>query len=259
MIVSGISRPELYVFTPTTARRNGAAIIIFPGGGYWVNALSHEGTDVARECAKWGLTAFVVKYRIPDSATMINPSLSPFQDAQQAMLRVRSEAKKYGIDPARIGIMGFSAGGHLAATLATRFDEPLLPGASATSLRPAFAALIYPVISADSSIAHHGSFDKLLGKSASPATLDSFSHEKNVNENTPPVFLIHANDDDVVPVQNSLRFYEAMLQHKRPVELHLYPSGGHGFGMNNPRATGKWMNELRTWLTDIKMISHHAK
>lgn len=248
-IVSKISIPTLTRFLPAREKANGAAVIIFPGGGYWVNAISHEGTDVARKLNEWGIAAFVVKYRIPDDATMIDPSIGPLQDAQQAMLTVRSRAKEFGIDENRIGIMGFSAGGHLASTLGTHYQRSLVTNPGNISLRPDFMILLYPVISSDTTISHHGSFEKLLGKNASNEKLREFSNEMQVTPQTAPTFLVHATDDDAVPVLNSIVFYEALLRNKVPAELHIYQRGGHGFGMNNKTTSDSWMERCRNWIS----------
>ena len=246
--VSKISIPSITIFLPPKKLANSTAVIIFPGGGYWINAIEHEGFALARQFNEWGITAFVVKYRIPDERTMIEPSIGPLQDAQQAILRIRSEAARWGIDPKRIGIMGFSAGGHLASTLGTHYQESIIENPQHISLRPDFMMLIYPVISADTTIRHPGSFEKLLGKDASSEQLQFYSNELQVTDDTPPSFLVHASDDDVVPAANSVVFYEALLRHHVKAELHLYQEGGHGFGMKNPTTSDRWMDRCRNWL-----------
>ena len=158
-IISKISKPTLTIFLPDKHIANGTAVVICPGGGYWVTASSHEGTDVAKEFAKMGIAAFVLKYRIPNDATMINREIGPLQDAQQAIKLVRDNAKEWNVNPSRIGIMGFSAGGHLASTAGTHYTDIVIPNIEKTSLRPDFMILIYPVISFNDSISHLGSRD----------------------------------------------------------------------------------------------------
>lgn len=247
-LVSHISQPTLTVYRPAPEVNTGTAVIVVPGGGYWVNAISHEGTDVARELVKWGITAVVLKYRIPDDRTMDNRAFGPLQDAQQAIFTVRSRAAAWGIHPQRIGIMGFSAGGHLASTLGTHFNQPLLPAFQHTSLRPDFMILVYPVISFRDDIGHRGSRDQLLGKSPSPDLVDSFSNETKVDRQTPPAFLVHATDDQGVLPDNSIAFYQALRAAGVPAEMHLYQSGGHGFGMENRTTADRWMDRLRHWM-----------
>ena len=246
-IISGISVPTLMVFLPEAPAPTGTAVIIFPGGGYHLNAIKHEGLDIAKKLNEWGIAAFVVKYRIPNDATMQNKEIGPLQDAQQAINVVRSNAAKWKINPERIGIMGFSAGGHLASTAATRFDNPVIKS-SGVSIRPDFLVLGYPVISFADSIGHLGSRNNLLGESPSKAKVIEYSNELNVSAKTPPTFLIHASDDKVVLPANSIAFYESLLRHNVPAELHIYERGGHGFGINNPTTKEQWMESLRNWL-----------
>jgi len=247
-IISKISIPTLTIFLPEKKTANGTAVVICPGGGYWVNASAHEGIDVAKEFAAMGVAAFVLKYRIPNDATMINREIGPLQDAQQALKLVRDHATEWNLNPNRIGIMGFSAGGHLASTAGTHFNKPVIPNAENTSVRPDFMILIYPVISFSDSIAHMGSREQLIGKTPSPEKIKEYSNELQVTNQTPPTFLVHASDDDAVNPENSIRFYEALLQHKIPAELHIYQSGGHGFGMKQKNKNEKWMERCRNWM-----------
>ncbi len=250
-VISDISVPTIAAFLPE--KPNGTAVIIFPGGGYRINAIQHEGYDIARELNRWGVTAFVVKYRIPDDATMIRKEIGPLQDAQQALKVVREGASRWNVNPDRIGIMGFSAGGHLASTAAVRFSNPVIES-EGVSLRPDFVVLGYPVVSFRDSIGHVGSRDNLLGKSASEEKVLEFSNERWVNADTPPTFLVHAGDDKGVPVGNSLIFYINLIKHNVPAELHIYERGGHGFGMNNPTTSDLWMERLRNWLTSRGLL-----
>lgn len=245
-LVGNITQPTLTVYTPT--KPNGTAVIICPGGGYWINATVHEGSDVAKKLIEWGVTAFVLKYRIPNDATMQNKEIGPLQDAQQAIKIVRERAKELGVNPNRIGIMGFSAGGHLASTAATHYQKAVVTNEENTNLRPDFTILIYPVISFQNSFGHIGSRDQLIGKNPSQQKIDGYSNELQVNAKTPPAFLVHASDDDGVSPENSVVYYQQLVKNKVPAELHLYQKGGHGFGMNNPTTKDEWMERLKNWM-----------
>ena len=248
--IAKVSVPSFTIFKP--AKPNGKAVIICPGGGYSILAFDKEGTNVAEEFNKWGVTAFVLKYRLPDDSTMIDKSIAPLQDAQQAIRLIRNNAKQWGINANQIGIMGFSAGGHLASTAATHFDFKADPGNSdTTSTRPDFAILIYPVISFDSSIYNKGSKDNLIGVRASAKKVNFFSNDLQVTPNTPPSFLVHAGDDKGVLVENSIRYYQACIKNKVLAEMHLYPKGGHGFGMNNKTTDDNWLERLHNWMNRL--------
>ncbi|MBS1933731.1 MAG: alpha/beta hydrolase, partial [Bacteroidetes bacterium] len=191
LIISKVTQPTLTVFLPEKAKATGAAVVICPGGGYAVLAASHEGYDVAKKLNESGVAAFVVKYRIPDDQSMINKEIGPLQDAQRAIQLVRMNAKEWGVDPNRVGIMGFSAGGHLASTAATHFNNVTIENKTNINLRPDFAILIYPVISFSDSIGHIGSRDNLIGKNPSAEKIKEYSNELQVTEKTPPSFLVH--------------------------------------------------------------------
>lgn len=247
-IVRKISEPTLRVFPAPGQDQEKPAVIIFPGGGYAINAISHEGHDVARKFNEIGITAFVVKYRIPDDRTMLNKEIGPLQDAQQAIKVVREQASKYKIDPERIGIMGFSAGGHLASTAGTHFKETHIANDKNTSLRPDFMILIYPVISFQDEFGHLGSRNNLLGNNPSKEKITMYSNELQVTKETPPAFLVHAGDDKTVPVANSIKFYESLVKQNVPAEMHIYQEGGHGFGLNNPTTKDDWFLTCKHWL-----------
>jgi pectinesterase len=248
--IAKVSNPTLTIFKP--AKPNGKAVIICPGGGYSILAFDKEGTKVAEEMNRWGITAFVLKYRLPDDTANIDKSLAPLQDAQQAIRLVRTNAKEWGVNKNQIGIMGFSAGGHVASTAATHFKFVADANEKdTTSVRPDFAILIYPVISFDSTITHKGSRNNLVGAKAAEKTINFFSNELQVDKDTPPSFLVHAGDDGAVPVENSLRYYQACIKNKVPAELHLYPKGGHGFGMNNKTTDDNWLERLKNWLNRL--------
>jgi acetyl esterase/lipase len=235
--VFGISRPRLVVFRP--AQPNGAAVLITPGGGYrWV-VVDKEGYEMGRWLAARGYTAFVLFYRLPGEGWAAGPNVG-LSDAQRAMRIIRSRAKTYGIDPEKVGAMGFSAGGHLCADLATRFAvktyEPV-DEADTLSARPAIAAPIYPVISMRAPDAHPGSREKLLGPAPTAAEEQKHSPHLNVPDNAPPFFVLHAEDDDAVPVENTLLLRAALRAKNITVETHIFAHGGHGFGLR--KAIGK--------------------
>lgn len=252
--LSLVSRPTLTVYLPPAGMRNGTAVVVCPGGGYVHLAFTHEGTDVAKWLNSLGITAFLLKYRLPSDETMIDKTIGPLQDAQQAIWTVRSQAAKWGVDTARIGILGFSAGGHLASSAGTHFNHAVIPGAGGVSVRPDFMVLLYPVISFDDSTGHRGSRDKLLGLNPSAAAIEAWSNQLQVTDQTPPAFLVHAEDDKTVPVINSISFYEALMHHHVPAEMHIVPKGGHGFGMHNPTTTDQWPERLAEWLKASNLL-----
>ncbi|PWK76469.1 acetyl esterase/lipase [Mucilaginibacter oryzae] len=249
-----VTEPTLTPYLPEKGKANGAAIVVCPGGGYAGLASEHEGRAVAKAFADIGVTAFLLKYRLPSDEIMTDRSIGPLQDAQMAVYTVRKNAAQWGINPSKIGIIGFSAGGHLASTEGTHFDKPVIEDSGNISVRPDFMMLIYPVISFGE-YTHLGSKENLIGKTPSAAQVDLYSNEKQVTANTPPTFLIHAQDDNVVPVQNSLLFYDALLKNKVKAEMHLFQEGGHGFGMNNPKNKGKWFDWAVSWLEENGFLS----
>ncbi|MEL1245557.1 alpha/beta hydrolase [Flavobacterium sp. DGU11] len=254
LIVSNVSIPTLTVYKPGTPSPMKSAVIICPGGGYGILASGHEGTDVARVFNSWGVTAFVLKYRLPNDAIMKDKSIGPLQDVQRALQMVREHAAEWNIDASKIGVMGFSAGGHLAATASTHFDKSEIDNPKNTSLRPDFSILIYPVISFSNSLTHTGSRENLLGKSAKPDRAIYYSNELAVTAQTPPAFLVHSADDDLVPVGNSIAYYKALQEYKIFSEMILYPHGGHGYGMNNTTTEDKWMDRLKEWMVASKLL-----
>ncbi len=252
--ISNISRPTLEVFLPAKEKSSGTAIVICPGGGYAINAYQHEGILVAKEFVKAGVAAFVLKYRLPSDKTMKDKSIGPLQDAQQAVIVVRQRAKEWNINPDRIGIAGFSAGGHLASTAGTHFNKALVDNPANISVRPDFMVLLYPVISFTDSIGHIGSRTNLIGKSPKPDAIELYSNELHITAQTPPTFLMHAGDDDVVKVANSIRFYEALHRRNVASELFIYPKGGHGFGLVNPTSPDVWMHRCLDWMRSNKWL-----
>ncbi|PJJ07804.1 acetyl esterase/lipase [Flavobacterium sp. 1] len=250
-----IVNPYLDAYPASKEKSNGTAVVICPGGAYAGMAVKHEGSQVAKWLNDLGITAFVLKYRLPDDNIMENKSIGPMQDGQRAIRIVRNRAKEWGIDPNKIGIMGFSAGGHLASTLSTHFNEKVYQPEDLTSARPDFSILIYPVISMKDDITHWGSRENLLGKSPSAEQIAHFSNELQVNSETPPAFMVHSLDDDAVPVQNSINYALAMHKFKIPCELHIYQSGGHGYGLGRSKNTeSSWPEACRKWLESRDLL-----
>lgn len=241
-----VSQPTVSIYLPPEEKSTGCAVIICPGGGYHALVIGREGYDMAKRFVKWGIAAIVLKYRLPEDRTMYDKSIGPIQDAQQAIKMVRTHAKAWHVDPGKIGIVGFSAGGHLASTAGTHFLHPFIKDEEKISLRPDFMILVYPVISMTDSLGHSGSRDNLLGKKPDADAVIAFSNEMQVTDQTPPAFLVQAEDDSVVKVENSVQFYEALRRHKVPVTLHIYQRGGHGFLKYPPRDL--WMKDLAYWM-----------
>jgi acetyl esterase/lipase len=241
-------RPTLTIFRAAGPRNVGTSVIVAPGGGYVNLAMDKEGRQVASWFNAMGVSAFVLKYRLgPRYHHPIE-----LGDAQRAIRLVRSRAMQFGVAPDRIGMMGFSAGGHLAATAGTRFDggNPGAPDAvDRASSRPDFLILAYPVISFDPAIAHAGSVRSLLGENPAPALIQELSADLHVNAQTPPTFLFSTNADTTVPAENSVRFYLALRQAKVPAEIHIFENGPHGVGLDlaDP-ALGVWPTLLTNWL-----------
>ncbi|SET31346.1 alpha/beta hydrolase [Hymenobacter actinosclerus] len=246
--VRQVVQPELVVYRAPLDKANGTAVIICPGGGYESLSMGKEGYQVAERLNELGVTAFVLKYRLPNDAAQPDKTQAPLLDAQQAVRLVRQQAAQFNVQPTRIGLLGFSAGGHLAASAGTHFAQPLGPNPGTTSVRPDFLVLVYPVITMADSLTHAGSRTRLLGATPSAEQVKLYSGELQVSAQTPPTFLVHAQDDKSVPVQNSLLFYQACLHHAVPAEMHLYPKGGHGFGLRNATTKDDWMERLHNWL-----------
>ena len=255
IVIANVTSPTVMVFNPVKQDANKTAIIVCPGGGYARLASGHEGNEVAEAFNKIGVTVFVLKYRLPFDSCMTNKEIVPLQDLQQTIKLVRDRAAGFDINPAMLGVIGFSAGGHLVSTGITKFSESYIENTSNTSLRPDFAILGYPVISMDSAICHNGSRDNLLGKKAAAAKLNLFSSDMQVTAQTPPTFLVHASDDKSVPVENSIRFYQALIKNKVNAELHIYQNGGHGFGLHNATTTDAWFERATTWMRVNKFIA----
>jgi acetyl esterase/lipase len=247
--VVGVSVPRLAVFRPATP--NGASLVAFPGGGYVRMAIDKEGYEIARLLAARGFTVFVLFYRLPGEGWADRADV-PLQDAQRAMRVVRANARKYGLDPARVAAMGFSAGGHLCADLAARFAtrtyDPV-DAADRLSARPMIAAPIYPVVSMASSLAHPGSRNALLGPDPTSGAIRDHSPDLNIKPDSPPCFLCAAADDATVPVDNMLLLHAALRAAKVPVEMHLFEQGGHGFGLRGVvgKPAAAWPDLFLAW------------
>jgi len=246
-----VTIPTLTIFEAPKDIASGTAVIICPGGGYAALAFSHEGTDVAKRFNAIGVTAFVLKYRLPSDEIMVDKTYALLQDVEQAIYLVRKDAKKYNIKPNKIGIMGFSAGGHLASTLLAHYNDVKIAVKGKISLKPDFAALIYPVISFEESV-HSGTMKNLLGPNPADSLKQYFSANKNVTRKTSPTFLVHAKDDKTVPVQNSILLNEALKKKGIATKIYLYEKGGHGFGLVNKTSDVDWFNLLTDWLKNEK-------
>lgn len=270
-----VSSPDLTIFLPEKSKATGIGVIICPGGGYSGLAIDHEGYDIAKKLNEKGIAGFVLKYRLPNALYVENKQIVPLQDAQRAIQLVRENAKKWGINPNKIGIQGNSAGGHLASTAGTHYQKSLIENPLKTSLRPDFMVLNYPVISMADSLTHMGSRYNLIGEGLSPNELKAvmsdwktseqkltnllvaeekikeYSNELQVTSDTPPVFITHAVDDNVVKVQNSILFIAALQKNKIPVESFFYAKGGHGYGMDNPTTDVEWIDSCTDWILKI--------
>ncbi|ARV16599.1 alpha/beta hydrolase [Polaribacter sp. SA4-12] len=250
--ISNVQNPSFDVFIAPKQLANKKAVLILPGGGYGVLAYDYEGLDFAKWFNSIGVTAFVLKYRLPNSKSIIKPHLAPLQDAQRAIRLIRNDSKKYNIDPTKIGVIGFSAGGHLASTLGTKFNFKSYEAKDiidTLSAKPNFMALIYPVISMKKNSTHKGSRFNLLGKKPSEKLVNLFSNELQVSKETPSTFIIHCTDDNAVPIENSLLFYQALKSKNIPTEFHIYPKGGHGFGFGKSNKNiGNWTQLLKKWI-----------
>lgn len=252
--ISKVQEPTIEVYLPAKSNASGEAVLIFPGGGYGILAYDWEGTDIAKFLNGKGIAGIVVKYRLPSDKSQTDKHNVPLIDAQRAVRLTRSMAKDFHIAHNKIGILGFSAGGHLASTLGTHFDEKVyknIDAADELSARPDFMALGYPVISFGPST-HSGSKKSLIGENPKPEMAAHFSNEKQVTENTPPTFLFHATDDEAVPVENSLLFYKSLKDKGVSATMHIYPLDGHGFSLalKNEHLKG-WTERMIEWLDSL--------
>lgn len=249
--LGNIEVPQYQVYLPEKGKANGAATLIFPGGGYAILAADHEGEAYARWLNERGIAGIVVKYRVSAKPELGYQFPVPFLDARRAIRVARAKAAEWGIDPHKIGVMGSSAGGHLASLCATRFGDTF-PSEGSDEIdkqdcRPDFAVLIYPVISMKPPLGHGGSRTNLLGKTPAAEAEEEYSTQKAVSAKTPPVFLLSTSDDGV-DCRNSLEFAAACKANKVPVSLHLFESGGHGYGLKGKGELGAWPGLLDAWL-----------
>jgi len=249
--LSLVQQPDIAVYLPPKRCATGEAFLICPGGRYGVLSYDWEGEQIAKWLNSKGIAGIIVKYRLPNSKSNIVGHLSPLLDVKRAMRLARYHATEWNVQKNKIGIIGFSAGGHLAATLSTRFDDGDISSSDSIeneSCRPDFSALIYPVITMTAPHVHENSRNNLIGSSAEDDAIAQYSNELHVRENTPPAFIIHSADDDIVKVENSILIYQALKDKNVPVEMHLYPFGGHGFSL----AIGKeylqgWTDRFMEW------------
>jgi acetyl esterase/lipase len=249
--IQKVALPELTVYHPDSAKATGEAILICPGGGYRIIAIQHEGHQIAKWYSENGILAVVLKYRLPDPELLHEPWNVPLGDAKAAIKKMRANAKNWEIDDKKVGVMGFSAGGHLAASLSVHGKNNVDPNENE---RPDFSILIYPVISLDTAITHQGSRKTLLGEKLDSPLEDFYSTEKQIHSDSPPAFLIHSWDDKTVPVENSIRYAKALASKGIKTELHLYEKGGHGYGQGNAEMHGNastWLQLSLKWLTDL--------
>ncbi len=253
--ISKVQYPEIEVYLPSKANATGHGVLIFPGGGYHILAYDWEGRDIAKMLNTKGIAGVVVKYRLPTSASIHKNHLVPLLDAQRALKLVHTMAEGLNLDSNKIGIMGFSAGGHLTASLGAHYDQELIKPHDEIDVmeaRPNFIVLLYPVIQFGSASTHKGSQEALLGKSTETQWVDFFSLEKQIRDDHAPTILFHASDDTGVPVENSLSLYQALHQKNIPTALHIFPQGGHGFGLAPQMPLVKeWPKLLTDWIMNL--------
>lgn len=251
--VRNVSEAEMYVYLPEKEKNTGAAVVICPGGGYIIEAMDHEGYDMAAFFQKQGVAGIVLKYRLPYGHHEV-----PSSDARRAIQMVRAKAEEWGIDPEKIGIAGSSAGGHLASTAGTVFDSGNTGSEDPVerlSSRPDFMLLLYPVITMNEDFTHLGSRENLIGKGHDKELVRKYSNELNVGAETPPTFLVLADDDQAVLPKNSIEFYSALKQHNVPAELHIFQKGGHGFGIRKDgRPSDNWPMLFMDWLKASEIV-----
>jgi len=252
--VRNVSVAEIYVYLPKMGINTGAAVVICPGGGYMMEAMDHEGYDMASWLASQGIAGIVLKYRLPYGHDQI-----PLEDTQRAIRIVRDKASEWGINPSKIGIAGSSAGGHLASTAGTNFDSGKPDATDPVekfSCRPNFMLLLYPVITFKEEFTHLGSRVNLIGQGNNWKMVEKYSNELNVTSQTPPTFMVLADDDNAVPPRNSVEFYLALKKFNIPAEMHIFREGGHGFGMNKKNLpVDQWPNLFMLWMKAMKIIS----
>jgi acetyl esterase/lipase len=254
--IQKVSRPAIQVYLPARLKATGASVLVIPGGGYAGLTFDYEGVQQAQYFVDHGVAAFVLKYRLPSDVTMQDKSIGPLQDAQQGIRFIRLHAAEWGLDPARVGAVGYSAGGHVASTLATHFQKSYVANPEHVSLRPDFLVLVYPVITMDPKITHMDSRTALLGPSPSDDLVREFSNERHVTGETPPTLILHAADDQLVDIDNSIVFFEALRHAGVPVETRFFDKGQHGFFLL-PR--DRWQGAIMDWIATEGWLSPRAK
>jgi acetyl esterase/lipase len=247
--------PDLTVFLPSSEKANGAAVLICPGGGYGVLAFDHEGNAIAKWLNDNGIAGIILKYRLPSDQTMIDKSIGPLQDAQEAIRVIRRNAVSWKINPDKVGVIGFSAGGHLASTLSTHYAEKVYNVKDNISARPNFSLLIYPVVSFDTVITHRGSRNNLIGLKPGEEQVRRFSNELQITADTPPAFLVHSADDKAVPAMNSIGYFKGLQKYNIPAELHIFQKGGHGYGLSpNGGTESSWPDLCIKWMKQMAIF-----
>ncbi|GAB3661582.1 alpha/beta hydrolase [Echinicola sediminis] len=249
--ITKVAIPQLTVYKPQNNNQNGKALLICPGGGYGIIAIQHEGYQIARWYSEQGYTAAVLKYRLPQEDLLHASWEVPLMDAEEGIRFLRKNAEQWGYSADKIGVLGFSAGGHLASSVSVHHHPA---EGNRVSSKPNFSVLVYPVISMDTTITHQGSRKNLLGEKLGTELESYFSNETQVNKDTPPAFLVHSWDDRAVPAENSIRYAKALQEQGTPVELHLFEKGGHGYGSGNTERHGnaaKWLELSSQWITDL--------
>jgi acetyl esterase/lipase len=254
--IQKVSRPAIQVYLPAKLKATGASVLVIPGGGYAGLTFEYEGVQQAQYFIDHGIAAFVLKYRLPSDQTMQDKSIGPLEDAQQGLRFIRLHAKEWNLDPARVGVIGYSAGGHVAATMATHFDKSYVANPERISLRPDFLVVVYPVISMNAKITHMDSRNALLGPSPSDEMVAQFSDELHVTQQTPPTLILDAVDDQLVDIDNSIVFLEALRHAGVPVEAHFFEKGQHGFFLL-PR--DRWQGMIMDWITTNGWLCPRAK
>lgn len=251
-----VATPGMYAFFSSKQENKGSAVIICPGGGYKHFAYLSSGTQVAKWFNSMGINAFVLISRLPHSPDLVERSKAPLQDAQRAVRLIRANAKQWGINPEKVGIMGFSAGGHVASTLGTHIEDVSAIGDSLSDISfcPDFMLLVSPVITMGE-YAHTGSRDNLLGENPSKELIDKYSNELQVSAKTPPAFIVHAENDPAVSPKNSLLFFNALREKNVSASIHIFPLGGHAIGLqNNPGSTKLWKELCEMWLIEKGLL-----
>jgi len=254
-------KPTLTIYLPPMEKATGTAVVICPGGGYGHLAMDHEGHQIARWLNSFGVAGFILKYRHRNSGAGYGHP-APLQDAQRAISMVRSRAEEWNINPGRIGILGFSAGGHLASTAGTHFHKGRADAKhpiDRVSCRPDFMVLIYPVISLVEWCAHSGSRWNLLGDKPDENLVENLSNERQVTSETPPTFLVHADEDKGVPAENSIYFYLALRKARVPAEMHIYQKGRHGFGLGKKQGpVSSWPLRCADWMRGLGLLNKES-